>query len=182
VPKIITRDFPSAPLCAEPWLPWVFFNGRRTLSGEIVSMTAHFTSLSAILCKVQRPYPSGGALPAILVTCASTLGSIFLGRPRRGASWSTSRMGAGSLCRYFLRTVYLVPRELPHIVVSSFSDLSASKSHQRRALLMARALCLPWATHFAKRARSSAVHRTSGCFLGILLSSLQRRVYRKPPL
>ena len=172
MPEIIPSNFAYAPLFAEPRLQFVFFNVRRTLSCEIVSMTSNCTSLSAIICRVHRPYPSGGSLQAIIVTCASTLVSIFMGRPLRGASCSISRMGSSAFCRYFVRTLCMVPRETRHVVVTSFSDRSSSKSNKTRALFMARALLLPWATNFSHRSRSAAVKRTAGDFFGILLSSL----------
>src|SRR5262245_38548347 len=65
------------------------------------------------------------------------------------------------------------------MVVSSFSGLSSSNSSKMRALLMARALFFPWATHFSKMSRSVAVNRTALHFFGILHSSLRKRVYRK---
>jgi hypothetical protein len=143
-------------------------------------MTANFTSLSAIIWRVQRLHPSGGSLQAIIVTFASTRVSIFMGRPLRGASWSKSRICSCSFCRYILRTWYIVPRETPHILVSSLAGLASSKRSKMRARLMARALFFPWATNFSNASRSAAVKHTALRFSGILHSSLRRRVYRKP--
>jgi hypothetical protein len=150
VPQIITRDFAYAPLFAEPWLQCVFFNVRLTLSCEIVSMTANCTSLSAIIWRVQRPQPSGGSLHAIIVTCASTRLSIFIGRPLRGASWSISRMCAYSFCKYLFRTLSMVPRETPKIMARSLYGFLWSNRSKIRARFMARALFVPWATNFSK--------------------------------
>ena len=179
MPEKIAGNLPDTPLFAEPWLQSVFFNVRLTLSCEIVSMTAHFTSLSAIIWRVQRLHPSGGSLPAIIVTFAATLVSIFMGRPLRGASWSTSRMCSCSFCLYFLRTLYRVPRDTPHILVRSLARLASSQRSKMRARFIARALFSPWATNFSNMSRSAAVKRTSLRFSGILHSSLRRRVYRK---
>jgi hypothetical protein len=179
MPQVITSDFSYAPLFVEPRLQFVFFNVRLTLSCEIVSMTANCPSLSAIIWRVQRPYPSGGSLHATMVTWASTLVSIFMGRPLRGASWSTSSMCSYSFCIYFFRTLYMVPRDTPHMVVSSVTGLASSKRSKTRARLMARALFFPWATNFSKTSRAAVVNRTARRFSGILHSSLQRRVYRK---
>jgi hypothetical protein len=112
-------------------------------------MTANCTSLSTIICRVQRPCPSGGSLQAIIVTLALTLLSILMGRPLRGASWSTSSMCSCCCCRYLFCTLYTVPREIPNIVVRSCSGLPSSKSNKTRARLIARALFVPWATNFS---------------------------------
>src|SRR5215470_14926337 len=73
----------------------------------------------------------------------------------------------------------MVPRETPKIVVSSCSRLPSSKSSRTRALLIARALLVPWATNFSKTSRSAEVNRTFWCFAGIRHSSFRRRVYRR---
>jgi hypothetical protein len=179
MPQISTCDCSYTPLCAEPRLQSVFFHVRRTLSCEIVSMITTCTSLSAIRWRGHRPYPSGGSLQAIILTGAATRLSILRGRPRRGASWRTSGMGAYSMSRYFFRMLPMVPHETPKMVVSSFAGLSSSKSSKMPALLMARALVFPWATNFSKMSRAGAVNRTALRFLGILHSAVRRRVYRK---
>jgi hypothetical protein len=70
-------------------------------------------------------------------------------------------MCAYSFCQYLFRTLSMVPRETPKIVVRSVYDFPWSNRSKIRARFMARALFVPWATNCSKLSRSAVVHRTS---------------------
>src|SRR5262249_39818099 len=93
MPQITPRHLPHAPLFHSPGRQFVFFKIVLTLSYEMVSTTSSFTSLSAIRCSVQRAAPGGGSEHAIMVTLASTVRSNFIGRPPRGSSCKTAKIG-----------------------------------------------------------------------------------------
>src|SRR5438874_11015856 len=100
-----------------------------------------------------------------MVTFASTRLSIVRGRPLRGVSWSTSRMCACSFCRYFLRTLSIVPRDTPHRVVRAFSGLSSSRS--------SKCVLYSWPLHFWSRGRQTFPRRLVRLRFNVLLCAFQ---------
>jgi hypothetical protein len=97
MPHITPRHLPDAPLGHSPGLRFTFFNIPRTLSCEMVGTASSLTRWSAIRCSVQRAAPWGGAEHASMVTWASTVLSNFMGRPARGSSRKTSKIGCSPL-------------------------------------------------------------------------------------
>jgi hypothetical protein len=130
-------------------------------------MTAHFTSLSAIIWSVQRAEPSGGSLHAIMVTWASTRLSILIGAPRRGSSLRKSTMCSGSLWPYFFRTLWTVPRDAPNHWRISASFFPSSAHKRIRARLISLAELLPHDTNAWRSWRSWALSVTGGFIFGI---------------
>src|SRR6266540_4077007 len=162
-PNVVSSHLPYAPLFREPRVEFGFFKVRLTLSCEIESMTAHATSVSAIMGSVQRAEPSGGSLQAIMITWASTRLSIVLGAPRRGSSLRTSKMCACSLLPYFFRTWWTVARDIPNNWMISASFFPSSANTSRRARLIALADLLPRDTNAWSSLHSWAL-RATGCF------------------
>jgi hypothetical protein len=126
-------------------------------------MTSNFTSLSAIMWRVQRAEPAGGSLQAIMVTLASTRLSSFLGAPLRGSSLRKSQMCSCSLGQYFFRTLWTVPRDTPNNWMISAAFLPSSAHKRIRARLISLAALLPCDTHAWSALRSWA-HSVTGCF------------------
>jgi hypothetical protein len=96
------------PRLYEPRLKFIFFSRFITATSLILSSNFNSTSLSASNCNVQRAFPSGGALQARSVNCASISPVIFGIAPGRGCHISALSNPPST---NFLRMAVMVGRE-----------------------------------------------------------------------